>query len=164
MPGIKMDGLEDVYAMLKSLGSGEAIEKVQKKAVYAGMAEIKNEVERQIRALPEQEHYIKPDDLPRNVITRREKAELIAHLGISHMETKDGRVSNAVGFNGYTSIQTKAFPNGLPAVLIARSINSGCSVRRKIPFMRQAKAAAKAKATEAARQAALKALNELTEG
>lgn len=164
MPSIKMEGLDEVYAKLKSIAEGDAIEKVQKQAVYAGMREILKEVKRQIQALPEQEGYVEPDDLPRNVITKAEKSQLIRHIGISDMEVKAGNVHNALSFNGYTSIKTKKFPKGKPAVLIARSINSGSSVRRKHPFIRQARAAAKSKAIQAATEAALKALKELSEG
>lgn len=164
MPSIKLEGLDEVYARLRSIAEGDAIEKVQKQAVYAGMREIKNELERQIRALPVQEGYIKGDDLPRNVITRAEQQELIRHIGISDMETTRGTVSNAVGFNGYMNIKTNRYPKGLPAVMVARSINSGSSVRRKHPFVRQARAAAKSRAIQAATDAALKALKELSEG
>lgn len=164
MPSIKVDGFEEVYAKLKQLGDGSLIEKVQKHAVYEGMKVIKQEVEAQIRALPEEEGYIDSKNLPRNVITKAEKAELIRHIGISDMETKDGTVNNSVSFDGYTSIKTQKFPNGIPAILIARSINSGSSVRRKHPFMRQARAAAKNKAIQAATQAALESLSKLTEG
>lgn len=164
MPSIRMDGLDDLYARLKALGDGSAIEKVQKHAVYEGMKVIKQEVEAQIRALPEEEGYIESKNLPRNVITKAEKAELIKHIGISDMETKDGTVNNSISFDGYTSIKTKKYPNGLPAVMIARSINSGSSVRQKHPFMRQARAAAKSKAIQAATDAALESLSHIMEG
>lgn len=164
MPSIKMDGLDDLYAKLKAIGDGSAIEKVQKHAVYEGMKVIKYEVVAQIKALPEEEGYIETDKLPRNVITKAEKAELIRHIGISNMETKDGTVNNSISFDGYTSIKTQRFPNGKPAILIARSINSGSSVRQKHPFMRQAKAAAKNKAIQAATDAALKSLSKIMEG
>ena len=163
MPSIRMEGLDEVIAKLKAIGEGNAIEKVQKHAVYEGMKVIKNEVIAQIRALPEQEGYIEADDLPRNVITKAEKAQLIKHIGIADMDVKDGTVSTAISFNGYTSIKTKKYPNGKPAILIARSINSGSSVRRKHPFMRQARAAAKAKAIQAATDAALESLSRIME-
>lgn len=164
MPSIRLEGLDDVIARLKAIGEGDAIEKVQKHAVYEGMKVIKQEVEAQIRALPEQEGYIKPERLPRNVVTRKEKAELIRHLGIADMDTKSGTVSTSVSFNGYTNIKTKRYPNGLPAVMVARSINSGSSVRRKHPFMRQARAAAKERAIQAATDAALESLKTIMEG
>ena len=164
MPSIKMDGLDEVIAKLKAMADGRTIEGVQKQAVYAGMKVIKEEVEAQIRGLPEQEGYIGADQLPRNVITKAEKRALIRHIGISDMDEKGGTISNAVGFNGYTDIKTKAYPNGLPAVMIARSINSGSSVRKKHPFMRQAKAAARSKAIQAATEAAYEALNKISEG
>lgn len=164
MPSIKVDGLDDVFAKLKAIGEGKVIEDVQKHAVYEGMKVIKQEVEAQIRALPEEEGYIESKNLPRNVITKAEKAELIKHIGISDMETKDGTVNNSISFDGYTSIKTEKYPNGLPAILIARSINSGSSVRQKHPFMRQARAAAKTKAIQAATDAALESLSQIMEG
>lgn len=164
MPSIKLEGLDDVFAKLKAIGDGSAIEDVQRHAVYEGMKVIKQEVEAQIRALPEEEGYIEGKDLPRNVITKAEKAELLKHIGITDMETKGGTVNNSVSFNGYTSIKTKKYPNGVPAILIARSINSGSSVRQKHPFMRQARAAAKTKAIQAATDAALESLSQIMEG
>lgn len=164
MPSIKMVGLDDVFAKLKTLADGSAIEKVQKHAVYEGMKAIKNEVEAQVRALPDEEGYLKPEQLPRNALTRREKTELLKHIGISDMEVKDGTVNNSISFNGYTDIKTKKYPQGVPAILIARSINSGSSVRQKHPFMRQARAAAKAKAIQAATDAALESLSQIMEG
>lgn len=164
MPSIKMDGLDEIYAKLKTLADGSAIEKVQKHAVYEGMKVIRQEVEAQIRALPEQEGYVDTKNLPRDTITKAEKAQLIKHMGIAEMDEKKGTVSTSISFNGYTSIKTKSFPNGLPAILIARSINSGSSVRRKHPFMRQARAAAKAKAIQAATDAALESLSQIMEG
>lgn len=163
MPSIKMEGLDEVIAKLKAIGEGNAIEKVQKHAVYEGMKVIKNELIAQIRALPEQEGYIEADKLPRRMITKAEKAELIKHIGIAKMETKDGTVNTVVSFDGYTSIKTKKYPNGIPAILIARSINSGSSVRQKKPFVRQTRAAAKSKAIQAATDAALESLSRIME-
>lgn len=162
MPSIKVDGLDDVFAMLKSIGGD--IESVQKQAVYAGMAVIRDEVVRQIEALPEQRGYLPKDKLPRDVITPREKEQLLKHIGISQMDNKDGTVSTRISFDGYTNIVTKKYKKGLPAILVARSINSGSSVRSKHPFMRNARAASKAKALAAAEEAARNALAKLMEG
>lgn len=162
MPSIKVDGLDDVFAMLKSIGGD--IESVQKQAVYAGMAVIRDEVVRQIEALPEQRGYLPKDKLPRDVITPREKEQLLKHIGIAQMDNKDGTVSTQISFDGYTNIVTKKYKKGLPAILVARSINSGSSVRSKHPFMRNARAASKAKALAAAEEAARNALAKLMEG
>ena len=166
MPSMKVDGLDEIYSKLKTLADGNAIEAVQKHAVYKGMEQIKQEMEAQIRALPEQEGYvnISKGDAPRSVITKREKEELLKHMGISRMEEKNGTVYNSISFDGYTDIKTKKYPNGIPAVLIARSINSGSSVRQKKPFVRSAKSAAKGKAIKAATNAALESLSEIMEG
>lgn len=162
MPSVKVDGLDEVISRIKAMG--EDVEAVQKQAVYAGMAVIRDEVIKQINALPVQKGYIPKGDLPRDVITPREKEQLLKHIGIASMDTKNGTVSTAISFDGYTDIVTKKYPKGLPAVLVARSINSGSSARQKHPFMRQAQAAAKSKATEAAINAAYDALNKKMEG
>lgn len=162
MPSIKVDGLDDVFAMLKSIGGD--IEGVQKQAVYAGMGVIRDEVVRQIQALPEQRGYLQKGRLPRDVITPREKEQLIKHIGIASMDNKSGTVSTRISFDGYTDIKTKKYKKGLPAILVARSINSGSSVRTKHPFMRHAQAASKAKAIEAAETAAREALAKMMEG
>lgn len=163
MPSIKVDGLDDVFAMLKRLG-GDNIEDVQKVAVYHGMGVIRDEVVRQIQALPVQNGYLPQNKLPRNTITEREKRELIKHIGIAEMDVRNGIVSTAISFDGYTDIKTKKYKKGLPAVLVARSINSGSSMRQKHPFMRQAQAAAKAKAVQAAEAAARAELQKRLEG
>lgn len=162
MPSIKVDGMDEVFSKLKALG--EDIEPIQKVAVYNGMAVIRDEVVRQIRDLPAQNGYLEKKELPRNVITDREKSELIKHIGIAQMDNKDGTVSTRISFDGYTNIQTKAYPKGIPAILIARAINSGSSVRNKIPFIRMAQAAAKSKAIDAATKAAYDELQKIMEG
>ncbi len=164
MPSIKADGLDEVFAMLKRLGAGGEIEGVQKQAVYAGMAVVRDEVVDQIERLPVQNGYLESDKLPRNVVTDREKRELLKHLGIASMDSKNGTVSTRISFDGYTDIKTKAYPTGLPAVMVARSINSGSSVRQKHPFIRAARAAAKEKAVAAAEKAAREALDKIVEG
>lgn len=162
MPSIKVDGMDDVFARLKALGGD--IEAVQKVAVYNGMEVIRDEVISQIEHLPVENGYINKDRLPRNVITDREKQQLLKHIGIAHMDNKNGTVSTKISFDGYTDIKTKAYPKGLPAILVARSINSGSSVRAKVPFMRQAQAAAKTRAIEAATKAAYDELQKIMEG
>ena len=57
MPSIKVDGMDDVFARLKTLGGD--IEAVQKVAVYNGMAVIRDEVISQIEHLPVENGYIK---------------------------------------------------------------------------------------------------------
>ena len=161
MPSLKVDGMDDVFARLKALGGD--IEDIQKVAVYNGMAVIRDEVVRQIDSLPVQNGYLAKKELPRNVITDREKRELKKHIGIAQMDNKDGTVSTRISFDGYTDIKTKAYPKGLPAILIARSINSGSSVRGKVPFIRMAQASAKTRAIEAAKNAAYQELQKIME-
>lgn len=161
MPSIKVDGMDEAFAMLKSIGG--SVEDAQKVAVYNGMAVVRDAVIKQIEALPVQNGYLKKEALPRNVITDREKEQLLKHIGIATMDNKDGTVSTRISFDGYTNIVTKAYPRGLPAILVARAINSGCSVRAKVPFMRQARAACKKSAVDAATEAACAQIDKILE-
>lgn len=154
-------GLEDFSAMLKALG--DKGQDVAKAAVYAGAGVLAEAVKAEISALPEEEGFLPPGDL-RSVITSSDKADLISGVGISRFDDTGGSITAAVGVNGYSSTPTKKYPSGVPLPLIARSIESGSTVRRKNPFMRRAGNAAKARAPQAMTEAAMAKIKELTGG
>ena len=74
-------------------------------------------------------------------------------FGISRLKDDDGFVNVKLGFDGYNSTKTEKYPNGQPNVLIARSVNSGTTFRKKTKFVDKAVDSAK-KAAEAAMDAA----------
>lgn len=135
MARMTVKGLEEFTTALHNLG--DKMEGVMKEATYAGADKLIESVKTQISSLPTQDGYM-PEGQKRGVITEDEKRDLLSHVGISRMESTGGKVTVAVGFNGYSSHRTKKYPNGVPIPLIARSIESGSSVRRKVPFMRTA--------------------------
>lgn len=159
MARMKIKGGDEFSHKIAALQNGTV--DVMKKAVYAGANVLADAVAAQIQALPEQNGKM-PDGEKRNVITNREKSELISHLGISHISLENGRVSNAIGFEGYTAIKTRKYTQGVPIPMIARSIESGSSVRMKNPFMRRAGEAAKARAQEEMIRAADDEIEKLT--
>ena len=63
---------------------------------------------------------------------------------------QDGQGWNTkAGFAGYMEEgKSKKYPNGLPIPLLARSIESGSSVRQKHPFVRAAVKSSRDKAVE----------------
>jgi hypothetical protein len=97
----------------------------------------------------------------RNVIGTWDKAILEQRLGVSHIEATGDRADAVVSFAGYNGRPTKKYPNGVPVPMIARSIESGSSVREKNPFIRRAYNNAKSKAQQAAIDAGHTKLNEL---
>lgn len=159
MPRLKIEGLEDMIEIAEKLTGGFSA--VGTAAVYAGAGKAAEVIESAIRSLPEQQGYMK-EGQQRNVVTRDEKACMINGLGISHIENVGGIVSAAVGFNGYTNHRTKKYPNGVPIPLVARSVESGSSVRVKHPFMRNAVKSNEQSIKAAMEKAAQQTLEELT--
>lgn len=158
MARMTIKGLDDWSTRLQNMaGRGEEI---MKAAVYAGAGVLAEAVVAEINTLPEQQGYMPKGEL-RNVVTRDEKAALLSHIGIAKMDSTGGAVTTAIGFNGYSDHATKKYPSGVPVPLIARSIESGSSVRRKIPFLRNAANKSKGKVQNAMREAAEKAFEEL---
>lgn len=144
MAKIKFDGLVKYEIMLSKLDSGT--EKIIGKAIYGGAKIIADEIKKNIKSLP----IIKPtqqknETLLQGVTTDQRKG-LEEGFGIAPMEYKNGYRSVKLGFDGYNRTYTKKFPKGQPNVLIARSVEGGTSVRKKIPFVRPAIRATKDKA------------------
>lgn len=161
MAKMTVTGLEDFSSMLRALG--EKGKDVAKAALYAGAGVLAEAVKAEISGLPEEEGFLPPGDL-RSVITASDKSDLMGGVGISHFEEEGGGINAAVGINGYSSTPTKKYLSGVPLPLIARSIESGSSVRRKNPFMRRAGNAARARAQQAMTEAAMAKINEITGG
>ena len=162
MPKMKLQGLEEVSILINRMA--EQGETVAKAAVFAGAAKAAEELRKQVQALPEEEGYMKPGRKRQNV-TRAEKEALLSHMGISHMDTDGGKVSAAIGFDGYAeNIRTRKHPQGLPVPLLARSIESGSSVRQKNPFIRRAGNAVKATVQQTMEVAAYEQIEKITGG
>ena len=151
-------GLEEIQKHIEGLAEGT--DGLLSKALFEGAKVMADGLKGAIEALPEDPGFknIKRGDNPRNVVTAEDKADMIAHMGISRFQKKTGQVYARVGFDGYGSIKTKAFPQGRPVVLIARSINSGSSVRVKHPFTKPTINKYKQAANDAMRKAVEDAL------
>lgn len=122
------------------------------KTVYAGAAVVADSVRRAIEALPVGDGRVHDGRLV-GTVTRSQKAGLMDGFGISRLEDDDGFVNVKLGFDGYNSTKTEKYPNGQPNVLIARSVNSGTTFRKKTKFVDKAVDSAK-KEAEAAMDAA----------
>lgn len=136
MASWKFKGIDEYLRQLERLqgSSDQAIGK----AIYEGAGVVAKACAAAIKALPVNNQYSSDG------ITSVQKAGLIEGFGVSHAQT-DGLYRNVkLGFDGYNGQKTKNFPNGQPNSMIARSINSGTSFRRKNPFMDRATASSKA--------------------
>ena len=140
-------GLDEYLGQLNELK--EHATGLIKRAVYDGAAQVANAVAAEIQNLPEVDGYQYPWKVPISGVTREQKAGLLEGLGLAKMEDSSGFINTHVGFDGYNSVESKQYPNGQPNAMLARSINSGSSTRRKIPFMSRALKNAKDKAQSA---------------
>lgn len=122
------------------------------KTVYAGAAVVADSVRRAIQALPVGDGRAQGGGLV-DTVTLPQKAGLLDGFGISRMKDDDGFVNVKLGFDGYNSTRTEKYPRGQPNALIARSVNSGTTFRKKTKFVDKAVNSAK-KAAEAAMDAA----------
>lgn len=141
MAKIEFKGIEDYSKQLDKLGrTGLGIIKA---AVYVGADEIADSVRQSIESLPtmasEKSAIIAwRQDVPSEALTQKQKDGLLQGLGLSPMQEKNGFVYTKLGFAGYNDVRTKSYPNGQPNSLIARSLESGSSARKKHPFVRPA--------------------------
>lgn len=78
-------------------------------------------------------------------LTKSDKEDLRAGLGISRMRDVEGQVSVKIGFDGYGSHSTPTWPNGVPVAMIARAICRGTSWLEKYDFIGKAMGKSRAK-------------------
>lgn len=130
---------EDLERELSRLGERSA--EIAGKALYAGMEILADEIRKNLEALPEDEfRYL---DTARkeqfNGVPKGQKEDLLAAFGVSKVaKNRQGVYTVKAGFSGYSKLKTKKYPKGVPLEMIARSIESGSSVRKKTPFIRPA--------------------------
>lgn len=122
---------------------------VLRRSLYDGAKVVADKVKEGITALPtESARRLKEGELFSG-ITKLQKSDLITSLGVAFHRQTDSGWDTVIGFKGYGSTPTHNYPLGLPNQLLARSIESGSSVRRKNPFIRKAVNSCRKEAIEA---------------
>lgn len=159
MPSLKFNGIDNYISTLEKL-QGD-IQPDIGKAVYAGAAVVADAVRQSIQSLPIENRHGSPSHMLSGV-TKGQKAGLLAGFGISKMKVEGDYYNVKLGFDGYNSVKTKKYPKGQPNALVARSVNSGTSIRRKTRFVDKAVNSAKAQAEAAIAEALDKAIQERT--
>ncbi len=142
--------------MLKLSRYGKDFDRIAKKAIYYAAGMVADKIKANIRALPEETYRRLKAGEQFAGISRQQKQDLIASFGIAPMAADEkGDINTKLGFDGYGGQPTKKYPKGLPNQLLARSIESGSSVRKKHPFVRNS--------VRAAKQAAIEKMNAIIE-
>lgn len=152
MAKIFFKGIDEYAKRLSKLGSES--EEIIKRAVYKGAAIVADEIKAGINSIPIQEgnNGLPPMGTEENKlygISRKQKGDLMDGFGLAPMKNENGYIQTKAGVDGYGSIPTKKYPNGVPNVMLMRSIESGTSFRDKHPVFRQATNRARGKAEQA---------------
>lgn len=130
MASWKFSGLNEYVAQLERLQS-TAKETIYS-AVYEGSGLVADSIKQAINGLNVNNQY------ESGGITSVQKKGLQDGFGISPMKDDNDYINVKLGFAGYNGQKTKKYPNGQPNSVIARSINSGSSYRKKNPFVDKA--------------------------
>lgn len=140
MAKLDASGTEDLTRMLQ--GIGEQSPEIIKRAVFDGAGMLADAVAQAVEGLPTEPFHPLPGARngadPLNVLTEDDRDDLLNGIGIAKFENTGDGSNTAVSFDGYSRHKSKEFPNGVPLAVIARSIESGSSTRRKHPFVRPA--------------------------
>lgn len=133
---MKVTGLDEFVEGLNAIG--EHAGGIAKKCAYDGARSLADGIAEKIQQLPVDSNGFTVGTDPLNIITTRDRDDLAACLGVSSIENDGMSTSVSVSFKGYISRTERKYPSGVPAALIARSIEKGTSVRAKKPFLRPA--------------------------
>lgn len=158
MAKINSDAADEYLAMLKKLEKNT--DDICKQTVYQGAKVVADAIKQSIDALPVQPpptgkkfYYLsdaakKADELIHG-ISEQQKEGLQKGFGITDMQQENGGWNVKIGFVGYNEVKTKKYPKGQPNAMIARSVESGSSVRDKTPFIAPAVRTARKSAEKA---------------
>lgn len=130
-------GPDNYISSLKNLGNNT--ERICKKAVYVAGGIVADEIRNGTKNLPNDKFKNLKESDKFSGVSDGQKKDLLNSFGISPIDRdRKGIINVKLGFEGYGSYPTKTYPKGVPNALLARSIESGSSVRQKIPFIRKA--------------------------
>lgn len=141
MAKIDFKGLDEYSKKLEILFKDT--EKVVREAVYEGAAVVADEIKAGLKGLPIEEggNGLPPVGTAEHKlsgVSRKQKSDLIDSFGLAPIENDGGYIETKAGVDGYGSIPTKKYPNGVPNAMLMRSIESGTTFRNKNPVFRKA--------------------------
>lgn len=149
MARISFKGSEDYALALKRLEFTAERGAVLDKAVEAGGGIVADEIRRRLDQLPTDKFRFLAEGEKFEGLPVVHHLDLLDSFGLTPVQRdRNGFVNVKAGFDGYGSIPTKKYPQGIPNQLLARSVESGSSVRQKTPFVRPAVNATRKKAVD----------------
>lgn len=130
----------------KVIEKGEILEQ----AVAKGAAPVADEIRKRLDAVPEDTFRRLAENEKLHSLSNSQKEDLADSFGLTPIgRDRNGFINTKAGFDGYGSFPTARYPKGVPNALLARSVESGSSVREKSPFVRPAVNATRKKAIAA---------------
>lgn len=135
MARLEFDGIDD---LVKEINSMQAhTDEFCGVALYNGAKVVADSVKQAIIELPiDNTVYVKNG--MKYGPSRDQKTGLINGFGITKMRKDDGVYNVKLGFDGFNTIKTNAWPNGQPNSLIARAVEGGTSFLRPNKFFAKA--------------------------
>ena len=150
MPKISFKGQSDYFLRLEQLEQVFAKDATIEKAVAAGAKPVADQIRKNLEALEEEEYRHLQDGDIFHGISKGQKKDLADSFGLTPIDRdRKGFIHVKAGFDGYGSYPTKDYPEGLPNQMVARAVESGSSVREKMPFVRPAVQATRKESIEA---------------
>ena len=131
-------GPQKLADMLELMGDDS--EKIAKVALYDGVRAMADALVDAIEALPDAS-----GPRPYAGLLPEDKEDMIEGLGVASFDSNGDVIDTHITIDGYARRTEKHYPNGVPLAMLARSLESGSSVRKKHPFVRPAANAAKTK-------------------
>lgn len=151
-------------------GWDEAIEKLDRltrlgkkeigPVLFEGGKILADAVRKEINALPTDDSSKKMGEA-RSGLRSIQKAGLQAGFGIAKMKSTGSGYNILMGFHGYNAMKTKAYPNGQPNKMIARSLAKGTSFLQRDDFVARARASAAEAAEDAMAKKLLETIQDL---
>lgn len=164
MATIKFNGLDEYINKLSALE--QSVDVVVHDTIHDGAGVVADEVRSRILGLRTCMHNGKlffgtPAHLARGP-SLEQKLGLLDSFGITPIsDDGTGFINAHIGFGGYNSVRTPAWPNGQPNLMVARSVNSGTSFMEAQPFFKEAVAKSRPKARKAMKKRADMSFDEL---
>lgn len=143
MAKITFKGQSEYYKKLQQLQKIYQKDGPLKRVVYKGADVVADAIRSKIGSLPVTGFQRLPEGKRFSGISKEQKEDLLKGFGLSKIKRENGYVNTKAGFDGYGSYPTKSYPSGLPNSMLARSVESGSSVRAKYPFVAPAVRASK---------------------
>lgn len=151
MARLQVKGIDEYVKAIDDLYDDAEV--IMKRSIYPAAGFVVDNMKKAIQSIPVEEgpRGLPPygsAEKPIKGLSRRQKADLFDGLGISKFDTYNGYLHVKVGFDGYGSVKTRAYPKGLPNVLLARAVTTGSYFREKNTAIRRAVTKSKKQAAE----------------